>query len=157
LRLFAFATAWIVTVCQSLDRLEANEQYYHMDWNATGVVAVVTLIFAVMLMVATGRTGALGRRNWLLIGSLTYPLYLLHQNIGYIVFNAGYPVINPHVLLWGTLILMLTAAFAVNRLVERRLPPRMKKRMDQAFDWLARRFTAWRERWPRPGWRTSPG
>jgi len=144
LRLFAFATAWIVAVCQSLDRVDANEQYYHTDWNATGVIVLITVIFAVMLMVATGRTGALGRRNWLLIGSLTYPLYLLHENVGYVVFNAAYPTVNPHILLWGTLALMLLAAYAIHRLVERKLGAPMKRVLNRGYDVTSEWIRGWK-------------
>jgi peptidoglycan/LPS O-acetylase OafA/YrhL len=150
LRVAAFVAAWGLALCQSLESLPAIEEHYRTPMSGTVVAMTITSIFAVMFLVAARKTGALGRRRWLVLGALTYPLYLLHQNIGYILFNTGYPVVNPHVLLWGTLLLMLTAAFAVNRLVERRFAPHMKRCMEQAFDWLARGLTAWRERLWRP-------
>jgi len=85
----------------------------------------------VMLLVALRRTGFVGRKNWLMVGALTYPLYLLHQNIGFMVFNLAYPTINAHVLLWGTVALMLGAAYAMNRRVERTCSSPMKRALDR--------------------------
>lgn len=53
-----------------------------------------------------------------LLGGLTYPLYLLHQNVGYLALNA----LAPHLGRWPALALvtaaMLTAAWLVCRFVE---------------------------------------
>ncbi|HET7776717.1 MAG TPA: hypothetical protein VFK74_10140 [Azospira sp.] len=85
-----------------------------------------------MFLVALGRTGFLGRRPWLTLGALTYPLYLLHQNIGYMIFNAWYPLVDPHLLLWGTVVLMLLASHGIHVLVERRLAKRLKQLLSAA-------------------------
>jgi peptidoglycan/LPS O-acetylase OafA/YrhL len=79
-----------------------------------------------MLLVSLRRTGSIASYRWPLAGAISYPLYLLHQNIGYMIFNRLYPAINAHVLLWGTIIIVVGAAFAVHALVERRLASRMK-------------------------------
>jgi peptidoglycan/LPS O-acetylase OafA/YrhL len=54
----------------------------------------------------------------MLLGGLTYPLYLLHQNVGYLALNA----LAPHLGRWPALALvtgaMLTAAWLVCRFVE---------------------------------------
>jgi peptidoglycan/LPS O-acetylase OafA/YrhL len=54
----------------------------------------------------------------MLLGGLTYPLYLLHQNVGYLALNA----LAPHLGRWLALALvtgaMLTAAWLVCRFVE---------------------------------------
>ena len=45
--------------------------------------------------------------------------YLFHQNIGYMAFNAAYPRLNSHLLLWYTIIGLLGAAYAVHIIVEK--------------------------------------
>jgi peptidoglycan/LPS O-acetylase OafA/YrhL len=53
-----------------------------------------------------------------LLGGLTYPLYLLHQNVGYLALNA----LGPHLGRWPAVVLvaglMLAAAWLVCRFVE---------------------------------------
>ncbi|WP_211345418.1 acyltransferase family protein [Marilutibacter aestuarii] len=105
----------------ALGGLPLFEQRYDTRMNRGAVVAIIMSYFAVMAMVALRWTGPLARRRWLLAGALTYPLYLLHQNIGYMIFNLAGPVLDPHLLFWGTLSLMLLASWLVHVHVERRL------------------------------------
>jgi peptidoglycan/LPS O-acetylase OafA/YrhL len=125
-RLLALPFCYLLAVLQAVRSLDKFEAHYHVRPDLPITLLLVTAIFGLMLLVALRRTGPIGRRPWLLAGALTYPLYLLHQNIGFIVFNYAYPQWNPHLLLWGMVVVMLLAAWAVNRLVERPLTPKFK-------------------------------
>ncbi len=126
--------AWLVALTQSAKEVGDFESHFHTGLDARVVVVLITIFFAVMLLVATRRTGPLGKRRWLALGAITYPLYLLHQYIGYMIFNAAYPAIDRHVLLWGTIALMLVAAYGVNVLLERRLAALLKNMLNSALD-----------------------
>lgn len=134
LRVGAILAAWPLALYQAAGAIPPFEEHYRSHLNAYAVSGIVTAFFVVMLLVATRRTGYWGRRRWLTIGALTYPLYLLHQNIGYMIFNAGYGSVNPHLLLWGTVALMLAAAYAVHVLIERRIAALLKRRLNAALD-----------------------
>lgn len=121
------ALCWCVALWQSLQRAALTADSLHTRLDPLIVAALVTACFAVMLLVALRRTGAWGRSRCVLAGALTYPLYLLHQNIGFMLFNLAYPRFNPHVILWGTLLLVLGMAFAVHVLVEKRCAPLLKR------------------------------
>lgn len=114
----------MVTLCLSLlntlERLPSFKTQYNTNISAFAVSCIIISFFAMMLLVSLGKTGILGRIRWLLAGVITYPLYLVHQYVGFMVFNIAYPAINPHLLLWGTIICMLGFAYAVHVLVERR-------------------------------------
>jgi peptidoglycan/LPS O-acetylase OafA/YrhL len=102
--------------------------------NGSIVISILTVFFVVMLLIALGRTGSIAHYRWPLAGAISYPLYLLHQNIGYLVFNRFYPALNAHVLLWATIIAVLGAAYGVHALVERRSASRMKIFLTAAFN-----------------------
>ena len=126
LRLAVLLGCWCLACWQTVKGLQEFEQHFHQSISAPVVVAIISLCFGVMLLVALRKTGLIGQRRWQLAGALTYPLYLLHQNIGFMLFNRLYPAINAHVLMWGMIALMLLMAYAVNRLVERPLAPLLK-------------------------------
>lgn len=57
--------------------------------------------------------------KWLAVaGSLTYPLYLIHQLWGWWLINQLHDVVNKYVLLAGLMVLMLFVAYLVARYVE---------------------------------------
>ncbi|WP_394202004.1 acyltransferase family protein [Shewanella waksmanii] len=61
------------------------------------------------------------------LGILTYPLYLIHQHIGYMMFNfIGTPE-NIGLVVCGTILLMLVIAYAIHRLIEKNLAPLFKQ------------------------------
>ncbi len=109
--------------------------------NPVVVALAISVLFAVMLCVALRRTGRLGRGNWVGVGALTYPLYLLHQYIADMVFNRAYPGINPHLLFWSVVVSMLLAAYAAHRWVERPLAGPLKAALNRWLDTLEARFS----------------
>ncbi|MFB9979170.1 acyltransferase family protein [Mesorhizobium kowhaii] len=55
----------------------------------------------------------------LALGGLTYPLYLLHQNIGYLAINAAVPLVGKWFAAVGCIPLMLIVSWAIWRTCER--------------------------------------
>ncbi|CAG1769926.1 hypothetical protein BAC3_00652 [uncultured bacterium] len=128
--------AWGLALTNELD----VSQDFYMDYlttiNAFVILGIISIFFVLMSLIAMRKTGWIGRANWVIIGALTYPLYLLHENIGFIIFNHGYPDISPHLLLWGTILLMLILSYLVNTLVEKRFSPYFKKFLNYCSDFL---------------------
>lgn len=58
----------------------------------------------------------------LFFGTISYPLYLVHQNIGYIILNLGYKAnINSHMNILITIIVVIGIATTLNYMVEKPL------------------------------------
>jgi peptidoglycan/LPS O-acetylase OafA/YrhL len=81
---------------------------------------------------------ALGWLNWVrggwltLAGALTYPLYLLHQEIGAALIARLHSHLPKWPLLGGLVVTMLVVAWLVHRLVERPLAPLVKRWLSDA-------------------------
>lgn len=67
------------------------------------------------------------------LGALTYPLYLMHLEIGYIAVKQLHDVIAPWVLLPGIMGGVLALAYATNRLLERPASAWLRRRITDAF------------------------
>jgi peptidoglycan/LPS O-acetylase OafA/YrhL len=119
-RILIIFLSWGLGLFQTINGLHGFESYYHTDMSRSVVAGIITVFFLVMFIVSLRRTGILGRSNWVVIGGLTYPLYLLHQYIGFMLFNALYPKFNQHVIFWGTLVFMLGTAYVVHNFIEKR-------------------------------------
>lgn len=89
-------------------------------------VLAIALFYLVMLAVATRGIAVLRHPRALALGTLTYPLYLLHENVGYMVFNRFDGTV-PHGLLFVLAIAgALLLSWVVHRGVERPLGPWLK-------------------------------
>jgi peptidoglycan/LPS O-acetylase OafA/YrhL len=88
-----------------------------VDGIAAGLVAVA--LAALFAAAVWERLPLLRSPPCLWLGRISYPLYLIHQMIGYRVIRTGYALqLPPLVSIFTALVLALALASAVNRLVE---------------------------------------
>ena len=109
----------MIAVGQSLDLTQWGREHYqtaYNDWIAAGLSLL--LIAAVGLALRVRRL-PLPANAILGVGGITYPLYLLHQHIGYMVFNAVGDAVPPLPLAGATAAVMVLLAWTVWRYIER--------------------------------------
>ncbi|MFJ5640341.1 acyltransferase family protein [Streptomyces sp. NPDC093223] len=119
------ACSWILGM-----RLTTEGLWHHgSPRNPYVAMVVITLAFAAVAAVAAGWT----RRatwSWLTTaGALTYPFYLVHEHLGWFVIRVlhrGWGV-PPWATLALTILSMLGLAWLINRQVENRFGPRLKR------------------------------
>lgn len=121
LRLGLLFGSYAFSLYTSLSVLGKYSAHYSVEFNGVVVALVLTTFYLLMALTAINKMGFIARRNWIALGLLTYPLYLLHQNVGYMIFNALYPMGSPHALFWGVVILMLCSSYAISRYLEKPL------------------------------------
>ncbi|RSS79747.1 acyltransferase [Streptomyces sp. WAC06614] len=91
---------------------------YDQAFSPVVIASVITVIFLVLAGIALGRTHRLGRPWFAKIGALTYPLYLLHAYIGFILLNQFHHKVDPYVLLAAVITTMIASAYALHRWIE---------------------------------------
>ncbi|MFG1704765.1 acyltransferase family protein [Nonomuraea sp. M3C6] len=124
--------ALLVPIClgnavfRAIGYADAVGERYAVTYSHVIITAVVVVVFLVMTLVALRVTHRLARPWLVTAGALTYPLYLLHAHVGFVVFGRVGESVNKHVLLYGLILVMLGAAYLMHRFVERPLAPRLK-------------------------------
>ncbi|MES0196613.1 acyltransferase [Mesorhizobium sp. M0011] len=76
----------------------------------------------------------------LALGGLTYPLYLLHQNIGYLAINAAAPLVGKWFAAFGCAALMAFVSWALWRYCERPAQRLLRTGLGQALHAVRTRF-----------------
>jgi len=77
-------------------------------------------IILVLYLGTNGYLPFLKNRLLLFLGAISYSLYLIHQNIGYIIINKGYQYdIHPLISIFFSIIFAILLAFLLNRYVEK--------------------------------------
>lgn len=133
-RLLLIVAAWSLAVVQTLRHVAEFKHYFHTELSSVIVLGVITAFFLLFFLIALKKTGEFGKKRWVLLGSLTYPLYLVHQNVGFMLFNAFYPRVNAHVLLWTTVAFVVLLAAAIHFLLEKPLSALLKKGIKALVD-----------------------
>lgn len=92
-----------------------------------GLLAVA--VYGLVALTTLTRLRHVGGRWLTTLGALTYPVYLLHENLGWFVIHLSRPGIGA----WGAVALatsvVVALAYAVHRLVERPFGPRLRRAM----------------------------
>ncbi|WP_308170073.1 acyltransferase family protein [Acrocarpospora catenulata] len=120
------AVAWVLALVQLLGEHPAALERFGEATGSALVVGVISLIFLVMCLVAVGRLDGLDWRWFTVLGALTYPLYLFHHHIGFLLIQWLHPVLGNRVTLPVVVLAVLGVAYLVYRLVEVPLGPRLK-------------------------------
>ncbi len=127
----------LLAIYQSGQRIPEFEHHYNTPMNFWVITCIIASFFLLFLLIAFKRTGKLGKMRWLLAGVLTYPFYLIHQYLGFMIFNRAFPIINTHLLFCGTILTMLLIAYAVHIGVEKKMALPMKKTLNKGFAYFS--------------------
>ncbi len=119
--------SWVLAMVQQLQGLAVHAEHYRTEYSSWVVGGVISSIFVVMGCVATGNLRFLRRRSWLPLGAMTYPLYLLHQYLGYAGFDRLLPFADRRLIFWMSLAAVLVLAFAVQHWIETPLARSLKR------------------------------
>jgi len=127
LRGVAIALCLYLSVRYAIWRLEFYNEFYNYEFEPMAVSGIVIGLYLLFMLLSSGALRPL-RHPWLIwLGGLTYPLYLLHQNIGYITFRRFDALAAPIPLFWSLTAGMLLLALGVHLLVERGLGQRLRR------------------------------
>lgn len=123
----AIIISYVIAIYYAIIDVQYKNDFYDYDLSNITVVWIITLFFILFLLVSLGKLQFFNKKEFLSIGLLTYPLYLIHQNIGYIIFNElGYKI-NKWVLLTVTIIIMLIISYWINKYLEKPISSYLKK------------------------------
>lgn len=107
-----------LSLINGIDKIEHLEEHYNAYFSPYVIGGIITLFYLLMFVVATGNLKRINSPKLLKLGMLTYPLYLIHQNIGFIIFNNLEGSVNKYVLLSGTILLMLVISYLISEFYE---------------------------------------
>lgn len=127
------AVGWVLGVIGALDGEPRVIERYGEPLGTALIVGVITLIFVVMGLVALGVFDGVDWRWLTALGVLTYPLYLFHHHIGYLVIQWLHGPLGHRLTLPVAVLVTLAVAYAVNRLIEAPFGPRLRRALTRSL------------------------
>lgn len=117
-------------------RKEEFEIFYQVPHSITIKFTTVVIFFILMFLISKGKLNFLNSPKLLQLGLLTYPLYLIHQIIGFIIFNNLSDKVNKYTLLFSTTIIMILVSYVISKKIDPLLSSLLRKKLDLIYVWF---------------------
>ena len=118
--------AYLLSIKQACWNIKNLEELYQASFSIWIVIAIISLFYIALLMVSINKTAFINKKSMLSLGVLTYPLYLIHQNIGFILFNVFIDN-NKYLSLLVIIVLMITLSYAISCYMEKAIAIKLKR------------------------------
>lgn len=129
-------TQWVLAQHQVAARVVEGSRLTgaHLSWN--GGVILITVFFLAVLAVALGWLDWANWRWLTVLGTLTYPLYLVHSSVGQEIIKVWYRKAhhpNAWVILAVATASSLAVAWLIQRFIEKPFGPRLRKAVQRSL------------------------
>ncbi len=126
----------ILSVYIGITTLDHPTQKYQTEFSPMVVGGLIISFYVFFLLISLKKTKLFNVPWMLKFGALTYPLYLIHQNIGYVVLHKLGDQVNPYALLITLLVVMIVLSYVINEFAEQKLNRFVKAKVEQLFEML---------------------
>ncbi|WP_420210467.1 acyltransferase family protein [Burkholderia aenigmatica] len=137
-RILLVGAAWVLSLYHESRLLPYFSEHLKHPLNPAIVAIVMTAFFVVMLVLALRRTPMLASPRWVWFGAVSYPLYLIHQHVGYMLFNRVGTAVDQVAMFWVVVAAAIVAALLVHVVVEKPIAGPLKRGLLHVFDALQR-------------------
>lgn len=121
------ALSIVISLYNAVAKMHNLEETLVANYSYPAIVCIILLIYLLMGLVATNRLSIINRKYMFMLGAISYPLYLLHQFIGYILINRFSGKINSFLLVFLVTAFAIFLSFAVVKLFEHPLRNRLRR------------------------------
>lgn len=112
------------------------EPHYQAEFNIILVSAILISFHILFFLLIKGKLRFLNWRYSFHLGALTYPIYLIHQNLGFMIFNAVGDSIPKWLLLTSVILGMAWLSWLIHIHIEKRFGPKLKKALENLYQRL---------------------
>ena len=125
-----------LSIYHGINKMQDVEALYGLSYSPYSIALLLLFFNVLMFLVSNQKLQAINSPKLLRLGVMTYPLYLIHQKIGYIIFMHFMNENNRGIVIIATMILMLTSAYLINVFIEIPLSRRVSAGLDSIHRWL---------------------
>jgi peptidoglycan/LPS O-acetylase OafA/YrhL len=118
-----------ISIFHAIDRIDFLESHYKVQFSPWYISAFIIVFYVLMLLISVGKLSSINSPKLIKMGLLTYPLYLIHQNIGYIIFNKFGNDSNKYVVMPLTIALMIVLSYIISTFYEPRVSGYIKSKL----------------------------
>ena len=119
-----------ISLYHGISRIDSLEIALNTSFSPYIIGIIITLFYLLMLLVSNNKLNKINSSKLTKLGMLTYPLYLIHQKIGLIIFNNIGNYLNKYLLVISTIIFMIILSFIMSEFYEPRAVNFLKSKLE---------------------------
>ncbi len=123
--------SYLLSIYWANEKIIFFENKYDVSFSFEWIAAIIFSFYVFFTLLVTNKLNFLNRKEFITLGVLTYPLYLIHQNIGFIIFNNFKSTTGRYLLLFLVISVMLLISYLINKIIEKRLSSVLIIKMDK--------------------------
>lgn len=139
--LFLIVITYVLAIFKQVAGMPILLNHYNTEFNIIIIIAIVTLMYISFYAISTNNAQFFNKIIFLILGALTYPLYLIHQYIGYMLINLLAPYMNKYVVLVVVILTMYTSAYLIHKYIEKEYSRSFKRFLTESGDYLVNFLT----------------
>ena len=130
LRLGLLVIAFLLTLNSAVENIAIFNEDYNINASSYIAVSAVIIFHAIFGLILFNKLSWF-RSSWAIkIGALTYPLYLIHENLGFMFMTDFADSFNKYTLLFIAIALLLLLSWLIHIIVEKKFGAILKKSLE---------------------------
>ncbi|MBD2752298.1 acyltransferase family protein [Spirosoma validum] len=125
--------SWALGVRSALAESREYSKWFGQPFSPEITAILVTLLFSLFLLIIFRKIDLHRYTGLVWLGTLTYPLYLLHHNIGFILYQRIGNTVDKYVLLIGITGFMIVLSYVLHMYIEKPLSQFLKRKLVTVF------------------------
>jgi peptidoglycan/LPS O-acetylase OafA/YrhL len=125
-KLFMVGACYILSVAYAIKLLPLGSGWLEASFSAPVIACFLAVAYGMFLVIALRPRTDGGSNPFFILGLITYPLYLLHQDIGFILLRSAPASFNRGLLLSAVIVVIIGLSWVVHIGPEKWLASRLK-------------------------------
>lgn len=132
-KILILLTSFISSCLYSVKYLDRQIEHFNTEFSPLIVMAVVSIFYIIFLFISLEKSNLFNRKIYFYLGILTYPLYLVHQNVGYVLINYFENYLNKYLLLFLIISFMVMVSYLIYYFVDNKFSNYLKIKLVNLF------------------------
>jgi len=115
---FAILFSFILSLLSINKHVAFLNDHYQVNFSIIIISIFISIFYILFYLISTHNLNILNKSFFLNLGVITYPLYLIHQYVGFILFNYFHQKVNKNILLLSVFLLMILISYLINKYFE---------------------------------------
>lgn len=132
-KILILSISFLSSCLYSVKYLDRQIEHFNTYFSSSVVISTLSIFYLVFFLISLEKLNFFNRKIYFYLGILTYPLYLIHQNVGYILINYFENTLNKYLLLILIVLFMILISYLIYYFIDNKFSNNLKNKLTNIF------------------------